>query len=348
MTQTAPGKSYRKGITMVQLFKMFPDDETATAWVERTRWPDGATCPHCGSDRITHPVKHKTMTHRCKDCRKWFSVRTGTCMESSRLGLQTWVIAIYLLNTCLKDQASMKLHRDLGVTQKTAWHLAHRIREAWEDNGGSLFGGPVEADESHFGGKRKNKSNAERKAAAGRGPVDMEAVVGVKDRETGHVRARHVAQTDIPHVAGFVAAQTKPGAKVYTDEAKVYGALDPWFDREAVNHSVSEFVRGMAHTNGMESFWAMAKRGFNGTYHKFSPKHLQRYIGEFAGCHNTRPADMLEQMAATVAGMVGKRLPYKTLIADNGFSSGARPAARRRISRPARSGRATISPSCAA
>ncbi len=148
MTQKAPRKSHRKGITLTQLFKRFPDDETATAWVAGIRWPGGATCPHCGSDRITHPVKHKTMTHRCKACRKWFSVRTGTCMESSKLGLQVWVIAVYLLNTGLKGQASMKLHRDLGVTQKTAWHLAHRIREAWEDNGGNLFAGPVEADET--------------------------------------------------------------------------------------------------------------------------------------------------------------------------------------------------------
>ncbi len=152
----------------------------------------------------------------------------------------------------------------------------------------------------------------------------MEAVVGTKDRETNEVRARHVAETGIPHVAGFVAEQTKPGAKVYTDDAKVYGALDPWFDRESVNHSVSEFVRGMAHTNGMESFWAMVKRGYQGTYHKMNPKHLQRYVGEFSGRHNIRPADTLEQMAATVAGLVGKRLRYRDLIADNGLESGAR------------------------
>ena len=317
MTQKAPGKSHRKGITMAQLFKMFPDDATATAWVERTRWPEGATCPHCGGGRISHPVKHKTMTHRCKDCRKWFSVRTGTCMESSRLGLQTWVIAIYLLNTGLKGQASMKLHRDLGVTQKTAWHLAHRIREAWEDNGGDLFGGPVEADETYIGGKRRNMSNAKRKelAGTGRGAVGKEAVVGTKDRETNEVRARHVETTDIPHVAGFVARQTKPGATIYTDDAKVYGALDPHFHREAVNHSVSEYVRGMAHTNGMESFWSMLKRGYQGTYHHFSAKHLQRYVNEFSGRHNTRPADTLAQMAATVAGMIGKRLMYRDLVA---------------------------------
>ena len=315
MTQAAPGKSHRKGITFAQLFKMFPDDETATAWIERTRWPEGATCPHCKSDRITHPVKHKTMTHRCKDCRKWFSVRTGTMMECSRLGLQTWVIAVYLLNTDLKGQSSMKLHRDLGVTQKTAWHLAHRIREAWEDNGSSLFAGPVEADETYIGGKRKNMSNAKRKALAGRGPVGKAAVVGVKDRATNEVRARHVENTDAPSVAGFVVENTAPGATAYTDEARAYNVLATVYDHEAVKHSVGEYVRGMAHTNGIESLWSMLKRGYQGTYHHFSAKHLQRYVTEFAGRHNLRNADTLDQMAALVRGMVGKRLRYRELVA---------------------------------
>ena len=319
MTKKAPGKSHRKGITLAQLFEKFPDDETATAWVEGIRWPDGATCPHCGGDRITHPVKHKTMTHRCKDCRKWFSIRTGTCMESSRLGMQTWVIAVYLMNTSLKGQASMKLHRDLGVTQKTAWHLAHRIREAWEDNGGSLFSGPIEADETYVGGKRKNMSNAKRKelAGTGRGAVGKAAVVGVKDRASNKVQALHVGKTDAQHLSGFVFDRAKIGAKVFTDESRAYNWLDPWFDREAVNHSVSEYVRGMAHTNGMESFWSLLKRGYQGTYHYISEKHLQRYVNEFAGRHNTRPADTLDQMAATVSGMVGKRLRYADLIAGD-------------------------------
>ena len=133
---------------------------------------------------------------------------------------------------------------------------------------------------------------------AGRGPVGKEAVVGVKDRESGQVSARHVRKTDIPNVAGFVAEKTKDGAKVYTDEAKVYSALDPWFDHESVNHSVSEYVRDQAHTQGMESFWSMMKRGYVGIYHKMSPKHLQRYVDEFSGRHNARNADTVEQMRA--------------------------------------------------
>ena len=146
----------------------------------------------------------------------------------------------------------------------------------------------------------------------------------MKDRETKQVAVRHVQHTDSPHVAGFVAEKTEPGATVYTDESAVYNALDHWFDHESVNHSINEFVRGQAHTNGVESFWAMFKRGIAGTYHKLSAKHLHRYIAEFSGRHNIRERDTLAQMADLAAGMAGKRLPYAALIADNGLSSGAR------------------------
>lgn len=314
MTQKAPGKSHRKGITMAQISKMFPDDETATAWVERIRWPDGATCPHCGGDRIAHPVKHKTMTHRCKDCRKWFSVRTGTCMESSRLGLQTWVVAIYLLNTGLKGQASMKLHRDLGVTQKTAWHLAHRIREAWEDNGGSVFGGPVEVDETHIGGKLENMHAAEREATRDRYNYGKSIVAGVKDRPTNKVGVAVVGDTTADTLQTFIEDRVVSGATVYTDDGASYRNM-PFFDHDSVNHSAGEYVRSEVRTNGMEALWSLFKRGFHGTYHHMSPKHLPRYVNEFAGRHNCRNADTMAQMAATVAGLIGKRLKYRDLVA---------------------------------
>ena len=327
MARNAPGKHYRKGLSLVEITRMFPDDETARKWFEGIRWPDGPVCPHCGSTNAQHPVKHKTMTHRCRDCRKWFSVRTGTPMQSSKLGLDIWAIAMYQMNTGLKGQASMKLHRDLGITQKSAWHLAHRIRESWDENGGSKFSGPAEADETYFGGKRRNMSNAKRKELAdtGRGAVGKAAVVGVKDRASNRVAASHVSQTDARVLQGFVREHVQPGATLYTDEARTYEGM-PEFEHEAVKHSAKEFVRNMAHTNGMESFWAGMKRGANGVYHKFSVKHLNRYVAEFSGRHNVREADTIDQMTRMVAGMVGKRLRYKDLIADNGLPSGARPA----------------------
>ncbi len=329
MAYKAPGKHYREGISLVKLFRKFPNDQAAEKWFVEQRWPEGPHCPHCGSVRVQSGAAHKTMPYRCREreCRKRFSVRTGTCMEASNLGFQVWAVAMYLMTTSLKGVSSMKLSRDLEITQKSAWHLAMRLRKALEDDGVELpFLGPVEADETYIGGKRKNMSLSKRKElkGAGRGPVGKEAVVGVKDRATNKVRATVVPVTDAPHVAGFVAAQTEPGAKVYTDEAAVYNALKPWYDHEAVNHSVSEYVRGMAHSNGMESFWSGLKRGYQGVYHKMSPKHLERYVSEFAGRHNAREADTKDQLAGLFARMVGKRLRYRDLTADNGLSSGAR------------------------
>lgn len=313
MAQKAPGKSHRKGMTLQELFRMFPDDVTAERWFADKRWPDGSHCPYCGSTNVQSGAKHKTMPYRCreKSCAKRFSVRTKTPMESSKLGFQIWAIALYQVTTNLKGVSSMKLHRDLGITQRSAWFLAHRLREAWKDNG-PQFSGLVEVDETYIGGKRKNMPKAKRKTLSGRGAVGKTAVAGVKDRATNRVVARSVSATDKPTLQGFVAQHAAPGAKVFTDEAGAYEGLP--FDHEAVNHSAGEYVRGMAHTNGVESFWSMLKRGYQGTFHHFSEKHLDRYVGEFSGRHNDRDTDTADQMANMAVKMVGRRLRYSDLI----------------------------------
>ncbi len=162
----APGKSDREGISLVKLVKMFPNDTAACKWLEGMIWPNGPHCPKCGSLNVQCGIKHKTMTHRCRECegKPRFSLKTGTIMESSKLGFQTWAIAVYLFMTNLKGVSSMKLHRDLEVTQKTAWHLAHRIRKAFESGNGP-FDGPVEADETYMGGKFRNMHGHEREKA---------------------------------------------------------------------------------------------------------------------------------------------------------------------------------------
>ena len=266
------------------------------------------------------------MSHRCreKECRKHFSVRTESVMARSKLGYQDWVIAIFLLTTSLKGVSSMKLHRDLGITQKSAWHLAHRLREAWTEADAATFGGPIEADETYMGGKRKNMSNAKRKllANAGREAVGKIAIAGLKDRATKHVRAKVVEVTDKPTIQGFIVEHTAPGTTVYTDEASAYEGLP--MPHESVKHSIKEYVRGQVHTNGVESFWSMLKRGYIGAYHKMSPKHLNRYVTELAGRQNFSDADTIDQMGCVAKGLLGKRLTYAALKQPNGLDSGAR------------------------
>lgn len=307
----APGKHYRKGVSLVQAIQQFGDDAKAEAWFVARRWPNGIRCPKCDSDAIsTRKGKRQTPQYHCKGCGKNFTVKTDTVMHDSKLPLSKWALAFYLYSTHLKGVSSMKLHRDLDITQKAAWHLAHRIRELWNDETGRMAG-PTEADETYIGGREKNKHNS-KKLKAGRGPVGKTAVVGIKDRDSNTVKATVVEQTDAPTLQGFVNDHRKEGATVYTDEHRSYEGLE---HHESVKHSVSEYVNGMAHTNGIESFWAMLKRGYHGTYHHMSEKHLDRYVQEFSGRHNARPLDTAEQMDTLTHSMVGKRLQYKDLTA---------------------------------
>jgi len=241
-----------------------------------------------------------------------FSLKTGNIMEGSKLSYQTWAIAIYLVTTSLKGVSSMKLHRDLEITQKSAWHLAHRLRRAFEAST-QLFEGPVEVDETYIGGKRKNMPKAKRMALKGCGGTGKTVVAGVKDRATNDMSARVVSTTDRDTLHGFVKQRAAVGATVYTDDAAAYAGMAGMY-HEAVNHSAGEYVRGMAHTNGVESFWSMLKRGYQGTFHHFSEKHADRYVAEFTSRHNMREADTVDQMASVAKEMVGKRLRYRELV----------------------------------
>ena len=322
-TRKAPGKSHREGLSLIQLFDMFPDNETAEKWFEEQFWPAERCCGHCGSTR-TQTASHRSMPYWCTDCRSYFSVRTGTILANTRLPLRKWVIAIYLELTSLKGISSMKLHRDLKISQPSAWYMLHRIREAWratENGNRNNFPGPIEVDEAYFGGKRGNMSKSRRAKMEGRGPVGKVAVAGIKDRATNKVQAKVVHDTRSETMIRFIMENTDPDTKVYSDDALIYHVLP---NHESVKHSVGEYVRGKAHTNGVESFWATLKRAYSGTFHKLSPKHLDRYVRQFAGKHNLRPLGTLDQMRQVAVGLIGKRLPRVELIAANGLSSATR------------------------
>ena len=231
---------------------MFPDDKSAEQWFVNQRWPDGPVCPHCQSPNVQSGCAHRSMPYRCRSCRMRFSVRTHPVMADTKLGSRRWALAIYLISTCIKGISSLKLARELRITQKSAWHLGHRLRAGLNRPGG-LFAGPVEVDEVYIGGKERNK-HASKKRNAGRGAVGKQAVVGARDRASGHVLAKVVPSTTKQELQGFIKERVQRGAAVHTDTSGSYARLDG-FEHEAVNHSAGEYVRGSVHTNGIESFW---------------------------------------------------------------------------------------------
>ena len=235
-------------------------------------------------------------------------------MDNSRLGYQTWLLSLYLLCTNLKGVSSMRIHRELGTTQKTAWHLAHRIRKVMEKaNGENEFAGPVEVDETYIGGKRANMHKWQRDELKGRGAVGKIAIAGILDRATNQVAVRVIEDANRKTLHEFIQENVSLGAMVYTDEASAYDRLTD-HQHSAVKHSMGEFVRGLAHTNAIESHWATFKRGYHGVYHLMSAKHIARYVAEFSFRHNLREADTMDSMKLVAENMGNMRLPREKLI----------------------------------
>lgn len=305
-----PGKYYREGISLIEAVNRFGDNDKAEKWLVAQRWPKGIRCVNCGDDRIISRSKgRQTPTYHCSWCGRDFTVKTGTIMHGSPLPLQKWAMAFYLYSTHIKSVSSLKLHRDLDITQKSAWHLAHRIRECFEDDL-MVFAGPVQVDEVYIGGLQKNK-HADKKQH-GTKVGDKTAVIGLRDR-SGKVIARVLGQVNVWNVFDFIIDTVGPKTEIHTDQSPVYNTLPN--PRKSVRHNRGEYVGidGVT-TNGIESFWAMLRRAHKGTFHKWSPKHLHRYIKEFVGRHNIRKMDTIDLMNTLVKRSVGKRLSYRDLI----------------------------------
>ena len=245
------------------------------------------------------------MPYWCSECRNNFSVRTGTILAKTRVPLCKWAFAVYLFITNLKGISSMKLHREIGVTQKTAWFMLHRLRESWNESGLDKFAGSVEANEAYMGGKRKNTSKSQCTQLSRRGLKDKKAVADIKDRDTNKVGAKVVENTESNTLHEFIRENVAEGLMLFTDNHRSYIGIHG-YSHHSVKHLLSEFVDEITHVNGMESFWSMLKRGHTGTYHRTALKHLQIYADEFTGRHGVRGRDTINQMAHLAAISAGK------------------------------------------
>ncbi len=309
----AKGKRSAETISITQLLRMFPNQDSCFTWLERVRWNGEPSCAHCGAvDKISPPKPSKPHHRWCGHCRKYFTVTTGTIMHATKTPLQNWIVAIYSVMTARKGVSAMQLSKEIGVQYRTAWYMLHRIREACAD-GEFKLDSVVEMDEVYIGGKEANK-HANKKQKAGRGPVGKTAVMGARERG-GNTVAKPVASADGETACDFARETVKPGATIYTDESRIYNRLP--FDHEAVNHSAGEYVRGRVHTNGIEAVWAVLRRSIHGTWHHVSEKHLPRYVNEATMRLNTGEVqiDTIDRMNALVRASGGKRIRYCDLIA---------------------------------
>ncbi len=297
---------------------IFHDAEKAREWLEARIWKDGRTCPHCGVENESTLMKgksHRTGLYQCNACREPFTVTVGTLYERSKIPLNKWLAATQLLMSSKKGVSALQVGRLLGISPKSSWFLMHRIRESLRGTDLESMGGEgktVEADETFIGGKERNKHKSKRNSK-NIGGMGKEAVFALVERG-GKVRSQMVPSVSARTLRPILVEQIDKATKLYTDDAGQYRHMRKDFDHAVINHSIDEYVRGDVHTNTIESYFAILKRGITGTYHHVSPQHLKRYLGEFDYRYNERQSlevDDALRMEKSVQGIVGKRLTYR-------------------------------------
>lgn len=297
----------------------FNDEAAAYAYVEARVWANGRVCPHCGTVDRSGALKGKSVrigTYKCYACRKPFTVKIGTIFEGSHIAMRDWLTAIHLIAASKKGISATQLHRTLGITLKTAWFMAMRIREAMKDTDTTPMGGEgmtVEADETYIGGKEKNK-HARKRTKGNIGGTGKEIVFSLVERN-GRVRSQHIPHVSADTLRPILKAQLDSRTFLMTDDAGQYRHMNRDFVHQSVNHGIGEYVRGTAHTNTVENYFSILKRGITGTYHHVSQQHLHRYLVEFDFRHNNRIAlgvDDAMRADRLLNGVVGKRLTYRT------------------------------------
>lgn len=298
----------------------FTDENEARLYLERVRWPNGPVCPHCGSDKEHYALKSKegTVTHarhgvwKCKECRKQFSVTVGTVFEKSHIPLNKWLLASFLMCSSKKGMSAHQLHRMLGITYKTAWFMSHRIRYALDQNGDTKFTGTVEADETYVGGKAKGKR--------GRGAEKKTPVFSLVERN-GSVRSTPVDRVTGKNLKAIILQNVETTATVMTDDFAAYNGLGKEFSfHHVINHGKKEYVRGNVHTNTIEGYFSILKRGIIGVYHHVGKQHLHRYLSEFDFRYNGRKIDDAERSVLALCGIEGKRLTYRDSSVREGLA----------------------------
>jgi transposase-like protein len=309
--------------TLLEAVRYFSDSDRALALLVTIRWPDGVTCPTCGSRKVSFLRTRRLWKCREKHARQQFSIKVGSIFEDSPLPLDKWLIAMWLIVNCKNGVSSYEVARDLNVTQQTAWFMLHRIRKAMHRGSFEKMGGtgPVEADETMIGGLARNMHKDKKaKKITGTGGAGKELVVGLLDRETGKVHVTHIKDRKKETLQAHVREHVATGAELYTDELASYTGLDKDYVHEFVNHA-EEYVRGNVHTNGIENFWSLLKRAIKGTYVSVEPFHLFRYLDEQAFRYNERKDNDGSRFIEAANTAFGRRLTYKELTGKDAITT---------------------------